>query len=103
MKYLLSAVLCAGTLTVVTPPPVEAGAISRACLNAGRKASSPALCRCIQRVANDSLSRGERKTVAKWFKDPHQAQVVRQSSRSSDERLWKKYRAFGSRASKVCG
>lgn len=87
----------------MAPPEAEAGAIERACRQSDRSAASPSLCNCIQKVANRSLTRSERKTVSKWFADPHQAQVVRQSSNHSDERLWERYKAFGDHATRSCG
>ncbi|AZV79160.1 hypothetical protein EBB79_15600 [Parasedimentitalea marina] len=102
MKRILTAALCAGTFYVAAPLPAQAGLIERACRQADRTAASRSMCSCIQQVANTSLSRSERKTVAKWFDDPHQAQVVRQSSRSSDEQLWRRYKAFGDRAARTC-
>ncbi len=102
MKRILTAVLCAGTFTVLAPFPAQAGLIERACRQADRTAATPAKCSCIQQVANSSLTRSERKKVARWFDDPHQAQVVRQSSRSDDEQLWLRYRAFGERAARTC-
>lgn len=81
----------------------EAGVIERACRNSDRAAANPSLCRCIQKVANHSLTASERKTVSKWFGDPHQAQVIRQSSNARDERLWERYKLFGATAAKTCG
>ncbi|GHH01756.1 hypothetical protein [Pseudodonghicola xiamenensis] len=103
MKYLLTVALCAGALGWAAPAPTEAGVIERACRQSNRSAASPQLCSCIQRVANSSLSASERRKVARWFGDPHQAQEIRQSSRSSDSKLWERYRAFGDRANQVCG
>ncbi|WP_291732539.1 hypothetical protein [Leisingera sp. F5] len=103
MKFLLTAALCAGFLTALAPAGAEAGAIERACRQSDRTAASPGLCSCIQKVANRSLTRAERKTVSKWFGDPHQAQVVRQSSSRTDERLWLRYKAFGDHAARSCG
>lgn len=103
MKHFLTAALCAGIVAVQAPSPADAGAIERACRQSDRTAATPSLCSCIQQVANRSLTRSERKTVSKWFGDPHQAQVVRQSSRSSDERLWLRYKAFGDTAARTCG
>lgn len=103
MKSILTAALCAGAIYVVAPQSAEAGVIERACRQADRTAASPSVCGCIQKVANVSLTRSERKKVASWFDDPHQAQVVRQSSRSGDERLWLRYKAFGERAERTCG
>lgn len=103
MKYLLTLALCAGTLTWAAPAPTMAGAIEQACRQSNRSAASPGLCSCIDQVARRSLNSSEQRKVARWFDDPHQAQVVRQSSRSSDARLWERYRAFGDRVAQVCG
>lgn len=103
MKKLVLVALSVVTLSAAMPAMAGLGVIDKACRNSNRSASSPQLCRCIQKVANASLNRTERRKVAKWFKDPHQAQVVRQSDRSSDEVLWKRYKAFGEKARKTCG
>ncbi|PCJ08219.1 MAG: hypothetical protein COB16_07715 [Rhodobacteraceae bacterium] len=102
MKRIFTALLCAGTFTVMAPLPAQAGLIERACRQADRTAATPSKCSCIQQVANASLTRSERKKVARWFDDPHQAQVVRQSSQRGDEQLWLRYKAFGQRAARSC-
>lgn len=101
----LCAVLAAQVFTVQVAlvQPAEAGAIERACRSSDRSAANPSLCRCIQKVANVKLTSLERKTVSKWFDDPHQAQVVRQSSNHRDERLWERYKLFGDTAAATCG
>lgn len=102
MKSILTAAFCAGTLCIAAPLPAQAGMIDRACRQADRTAATPAKCSCIQQVANASLTKSERKKVARWFDDPHEAQVVRQSSNRTDERLWLRYKAFGERAARTC-
>ncbi|KAE9630468.1 hypothetical protein FEE96_07750 [Parasedimentitalea maritima] len=102
MKLLLIPLLCAGPLVIVPSAPVQASTVERACRQSDRSASSPSLCRCIGKVAKASLSSSEQRTVAKWFDDPHQAQVIRQSDSRSDERLWLRYKAFGERAARTC-
>lgn len=104
MKRFILVALGAAVVMTASPAPVLAGlgVIDRACRNSDRSAASPQLCSCIQRVANSSLDRAERKKVAKWFSDPHQAQVVRQSDRRSDEALWLRYKAFGEKAKATC-
>ncbi|MFT6457349.1 MAG: hypothetical protein ACJARR_001149 [Pseudophaeobacter arcticus] len=101
----LCAVLAAQVFSaqIVLVQPAQAGAIERACRSSDRSAASPSLCRCIQKVANVQLTSSERKTVSKWFGDPHQAQVVRQSSNRRDEQLWERYKLFGDTAAKTCG
>ena len=90
----LTAILLAGT--------VHAGAIERACKRSDRAAGKQALCNCIQQVADVTLDRRDQRMAAKFFKDPHMAQEIRQSDRSSHEVFWKKYRAFGSAAETYC-
>lgn len=102
MRTRYTALLAAGALVCLQSLPVQAGVIDRACRKSDRPASSQ-LCSCIQQVAEVSLSRSEQKRVAKWFDDPHQAQVVRMSDRRSDERLWERYKVFGERAQQFCG
>ena len=81
----------------------SAGAISNACMKTDRKAANRALCGCIQQVADQSLSRSDQRRAAKFFKDPHSAQEIRQSSNRSDEAFWLRYKAFGERAGALCG
>lgn len=82
---------------------VEAGYIGDACIRANRPSASRDLCTCIDKVAKKTLSRSERRRGAKLFKNPHEAQRVRQSSRKSDEAFWDNWKAFGESASKTCG
>lgn len=84
------------------PQPVEAGAISSACMSSGRKAANRGLCKCIQFVADNALTRADQRLAAKFFKDPHMAQEIRQSDRAAHEAFWKRYKAFGSQAEAFC-
>ena len=102
MRYILlagalaSAAACGGGSRGAT------GDISRACLEADRRAATPALCSCIQQVANQTLSGGDQARAAAFFAQPQLAQDTRQSDRSSDERFWTRYRAFTDLASEIC-
>ena len=78
------------------------GTIERACLKADRPNATRSLCSCIQKVANATLSGGERSKVAKFFSDPHKSQSTRQSDRRSDEQFWKRYKQFGELVSQHC-
>ncbi|MEM7318814.1 MAG: hypothetical protein AAF408_07305 [Pseudomonadota bacterium] len=104
MKQLLISAVCISVLSSVMPLPLEAapGTINRACRSSDRPNATRQLCGCIQRVANQTLSQSERRTVAKWFADPHRAQEVKMSDRGSDERLWQRYKAFGQLAQAAC-
>jgi len=103
MKKLLMVLFLAGFMAPVAPPVAQAGVISRACMKSPRPAKSAQLCRCIQRVANQTLSRSDRRLAAKFFSKPQMAQDVRQSDRRSHEIFWKKYKAFGAAAKARCG
>ena len=98
MKLTLSVVAL-----ILTSSIAHAGLIERACMKSDRQAASRALCGCIQDVADATLTSGDQKLAAKFFKDPHMAQEIRQSDRSSHERFWKKYKAFGQTAETYCG
>ncbi|MEL7027398.1 MAG: hypothetical protein AAGO57_09260 [Pseudomonadota bacterium] len=82
--------------------PVLAGDIERACLGAERSSASRTLCGCIQDAADLTLSTQDQRRAAAFFRDPHQAQVVRQSDRRSDERFWDRYKQFGETAESFC-
>jgi len=101
MKHFAFVAVCASILTSVAPP-VEAGVITRACIQSNRAGATPQMCSCIQRVADASLNRSEQRLASKFFKDPHMAQEVRQSDRRSDEAFWHRYRQFGARAEAMC-
>ncbi|MEM9550890.1 MAG: hypothetical protein AAGA05_06930 [Pseudomonadota bacterium] len=102
-KMVLASLLAFGTAApVLTAPPAEAGVIRKACLQSGRPAATHSACTCIQRVANRSLSRKERRIAAKFFSEPHRAQEIRQSDRRSHELFWKRYKAFGASAQQTC-
>ncbi len=80
-----------------------AGTIERACLKSDRKAANRNLCGCIQQVADATLTGRDQRLAAKFFKDPHMAQEIRQSDNSSHEVFWKRYKAFGATAQSYCG
>jgi hypothetical protein len=93
--------LCLTVMALATPV-TSAGVIERACKKMDRKAATPSTCRCVQRVANKELSRSDRRKAAKFFKDPHLAQVARQSDNRSTEEFWLRYKSFGKKAGQVC-
>jgi hypothetical protein len=82
--------------------PVASGPISDACLGSGRKARSPALCGCIQAVANDTLSGADQRRAVAFYRDLQSAQDTRQSQRAGDQRFWAAYTAYAERAERVC-
>ncbi|WP_170351356.1 MULTISPECIES: hypothetical protein [Ruegeria] len=100
MKKFLLIALCATSLTAIAP--VEAAQIKRACLASDRTAATRDRCNCIQRVANQALTRSDQKTVAKWFTDPHQAQELKMSQTARDDALWDRYQNFGQMAQAIC-
>lgn len=98
--------LVLGALTVLTACGSNSrgatGDISRACLDADRSAASPALCSCVQQVANQSLSGSDQARAVTFFEDPQLAQETRQSSNRGDRRFWDRYRAFSDLAAEIC-
>lgn len=98
MKKLALAAVMAALAT-----PGAAGPIERACLQSERPGASRSLCGCIQQAADLTLSRGDQKRAVGFFRDPHQAQVVRQSDRRADEEFWQRYKNFGATAEAYCG
>lgn len=88
------------TLTAGSAPAGDL--IRKACLKAGRTGATRELCSCIQSVADQRLKRKEQKLAASFFKDPHQAQVIRQSDNHKHEAFWTRYKAFGAAAEDTC-
>ena len=78
------------------------GPISAACNRSDRRASNPRLCGCIQAAANRQLSSSDQRLAAKFFRDPHLSQEIRQSDRRSHEIFWKRYKDFASNAERQC-
>lgn len=76
------------------------GDISRACAASGRDAASPALCSCVQRVANQTLSASDRRRAVSFFKDPEKAQESRVADGTAA--FWTRYRAFTETARAQC-
>lgn len=78
------------------------GTVGGACLAADRSAASPALCGCIQRVADATLSGADQRRAATFFEDPQLAQDTRQSDNPGLEAFWLRYRAFSDAAERSC-
>jgi hypothetical protein len=78
------------------------GPIYSACQRGGRDQASRARCGCVQAVANQSLASGDQQRGAEFFTNPHQAQEVRQSDRPVDERFWRRWKDYSSRAAQLC-
>lgn len=89
------------SLAIILAHPLFAAQIERACLKSDR-GGDRALCGCIQDAANLTLTPRDQRRAAGFFEDPHQAQVVRQSDRRSDEAFWKRYKNFGQTAEVFC-
>lgn len=99
MKLFATAAVLVGLSTAAA----HAGPIERACLSSGRPGVSQGLCGCIQHAADITLGRGDQSRAASFFRDPHQAQVVRQSDSRRDEDFWRRYERFGETAAAYCG
>ena len=99
----LSVIAMFGVMTLISTASGEAaGKIERACLQSDRPAASRALCGCIQDAADLTLTNSDQKMVARFFRDPHMAQEIRQSDRRSHEKFWQRYKNFGATAQAFC-
>ncbi|HRO14692.1 MAG TPA: hypothetical protein PLL33_06555 [Paracoccus sp. (in: a-proteobacteria)] len=87
---------------VLTAPLAVAGPIDNACVRSERGARSPALCGCIQQVADMTLSRTDQRRAAGFFRDAQQAQDVRMSKSDADNAFWARYKKFAATAEAYC-
>lgn len=78
------------------------GPIYSACQQSDRNSASKDLCGCIQASANTILNRSEQSRAVAFFRDPHLAQVTRQSDRAGDERYWRRYKQFVEISERAC-
>ena len=99
---LVSLAACGGGGNRPSGVPNASGPISQACMAADRKAASPALCGCVQGVANQTLSGRDQSRAVAFFSDPQLAQDTRQSDNPNSEAFWKRYKGFTEMASQVC-
>lgn len=102
MKKFATAALIAALSLPFVPQMASAGPIESACLQSGRQAASRQLCRCIQQAANATLTRGDQRQAAQFFRDPHKSQEIRASRSSRDSEFWARYRRFGETAEAYC-
>ena len=80
----------------------QAQTVRTACLQSERGGGQGRLCRCIQAAADKTLSLRDQRTVARFFRDPEEAQRMRRSDRRRDEDFWERYERFGEFARKSC-
>lgn len=79
------------------------GDIARACLASDRDAANPAVCGCIQSVANAELSASDRNRIEPFFADPEVAHAVRRSDTDRDDAFWDRYLDFSRSVERTCG
>ncbi len=87
---------------VLPASEAEARRIERACNQSDRRAATPVLCSCIQRVADQMLTGPDQRKGARFFKDPQRAQEVRKSDTAADDAFWARWRDFGRTATNIC-
>lgn len=78
------------------------GPLNDACMASPRKQRGPAVCGCIQAVANTHLTNSEQRRAVGFFRDPHSAQEVRQSDRARDKDFWERYYDYGTQVDALC-
>lgn len=79
------------------------GEIADGCMASGRSSANPALCSCVQGVANRTLSAADRSRASGFFTNPDAAQQTRTRDDSASEAFWLRYRAFADAARSECG
>ncbi|MFD1913417.1 hypothetical protein [Halodurantibacterium flavum] len=102
MKNLALAALIAAVCLPLVPTMASAGPIESACLQSGRQAATRQLCRCIQQAANATLTRGDQRQAAQFFRDPHKSQEIRTSRTTRDSEFWARYNRFSQTAEAYC-
>ncbi|SDE67392.1 hypothetical protein SAMN05421538_10983 [Paracoccus isoporae] len=98
----MNRLIIAAAAIVLTTPLAMAGPIDNACVRSDRGARQTALCSCVQQVANQTLSRADQRRAARFFRDPHEAQVVRMSKSDRDNAFWARYKRFAGAAEAYC-
>jgi len=78
-----------------------AGPIERACM-ASDRGGNRSLCGCIQQAADMTLSGGDQRRAAKFFKNPDAAHSTWTSQSKSDDDFWDRYQSFGQTAEAYC-
>ncbi len=87
---------------ILVPGAALAGPVGNACLASERARGDAALCACIQVAADATLTSGEQRRAARFFRNPHEAQAVRASTSDADNRFWDRYIAFAQLAEAQC-
>lgn len=100
-RHLIAAALTALALPAL-PGALEARSIETACNRSDRAGATRALCSCVQRVANQHLTRADQRQAARFFRDPDRAQQVRMSRTDRDRAFWQRYRSFANAAEASC-
>jgi hypothetical protein len=98
----ISLFLGALAVTMAIPLAAVAGPIESACNRSDRAGATRAMCRCIDSVAQQTLTRSEQQRAARFFSNPQLAQDVRMSRTREDNEFWARYRTFGERAEASC-
>ena len=100
MKPAKIAVAFVAILSFIAAPAL-AGPIQNACM-ASDRGGNRSLCGCIQEAADMTLSGGDQRRAAKFFKDPEAAHATWVSQSSSDDAFWERYKSFGQTAEAYC-
>lgn len=99
-SHILSAAIAASFAVVGSM--ADAGPIERACM-ASDRGGNRSLCGCIQQAADMTLSGGDQRRAAKFFKNPEAAHRTWMSQSKSDDAFWERYKSFGQTAEAYCG
>jgi cyanophycinase-like exopeptidase len=101
-KQMIKSMFTALGLTLASTAMLTAGPVENACNRSSRDAANPSLCNCIQQVADMTLTGGDQRRAASFFKDPQKAHNVWMSKSKSDDLFWDRYKEFGAMAEAYC-
>lgn len=101
MKSIVLVAAAAAFLPVMSSM-ASAGPIEKACM-ASERGGNRSLCGCIQQAADMTLSGGDQRRAAKFFKNPDAAHATWISQSRSDDAFWDRYKSFGQTAEAYCG
>lgn len=87
----------------LVPAHAMSGPVGQACLRSDRPAATAALCRCIDQVAEQTLSRRDQGQAAGFFRNPDRAQLVRMHKSPSANAFWARYKNFANMSARYCG
>lgn len=91
-----------GAILLLCIPSISySEALKKACMEA-KQIKSSRVCQCLQKTADQTLTRSEQFRVVTFLKNPDISQAVKASERRTDKMFWSKFSRFGRLAERRC-